>query len=29
MEEVLDNVVQMRIDVHTAYIGRGADPRYR
>ncbi len=29
MEEVLDNAVQMRIDVHTAYIGRGADPRYR
>lgn len=29
MEEVLDNAVQMRIDVHTAYIGRGSDPRYR
>ena len=29
MEEVLDNAVQMRIDVHHAFIGRGTDPRYR
>ena len=29
MEEVLDNAVQMRIDVHHIKIGRNHDPRYR
>ena len=29
MEEVLDNAVQMRIDVHTTFIGRGDEPSYR
>ena len=29
MEEVLDNAVQMRIDVHHTKIGRNEDPKYR
>ena len=28
-EEVLDNAVQMRIDVHHKHIGRNGEPRYR
>ena len=29
MEEVLDNAVQMRVDVHHNFIGRNEDPCYR
>ncbi len=29
MEEVLDDTIQMRVDVHHTKIGRNEDPKYR